>query len=160
MLVQNLPNNPLQRLALQYNQKGVWLSDGEDLPTHIRTSTKNMQYSKAMIDLVFQIRKTAPAPVKARIKLTNPDLPATLIDIYKVVDDQPLKILIYEFLNQAGPEWLSGLATARKTVAAEVPVLEDTVRDTTDTTPARPAPPREHREKVVIYRGQRMVVPA
>ena len=125
-----------------------------------------MQYSKAMIDLVFQIRKTAPAPVKARIKLTNPDLPATLIDIYKVVDDQPLKILIYEFLNQAGPEWLSGLVSTRNLTPVsdfeKVPLLKDTF-DGEDTSQIQSAPAaiaREHKEKVVIYRGQRMVVPA
>ncbi len=123
-----------------------------------------MQYSKAMIDLVFQIRKTAPAPVKARIKLTNPELPATLIDIYKVVDDQPLKILIYEFLNQAGPEWLSGLVSTRNltpvTDLGKVPVLKDTF-DGEDTAQIHAASvAREHKEKVVIYRGQRMVVPA
>lgn len=126
-----------------------------------------MQYSKVMIDLVFQIRKSAPTSLKSRIKLTNPQLPATLTDIYGVVDDQALKILIYEFLDHAGSQWVQRLSQNHH----QPPVLEDTLYpEVHKPTPAKKAESRASgadfksekasREKVVIYRGHRMVVPA
>lgn len=118
-----------------------------------------MQYTKTMIDLVFQIRKAAPDPVKSRIKLTSSDLPATLSDVYKLVDDQRLKMLIYEFLTHAGGPWVDGL-TARKDgrpAKPEPPMLHEAVVDDEFEAAAALKPSRE---KVVIYRGQRIVVPA
>lgn len=114
-----------------------------------------MQYTKTMIDLIFQIRKSAPAPIRPRIKLSSPTLLDTLLDIYKVVDDKQLKILIYELLTHAGQAWVN-----RLTSPPDIPVLTAVASKPIETEEQKPSKPMERKEKVVIYRGQRMVVPA
>lgn len=114
-----------------------------------------MQYTKTMIDLIFQIRKTTPAPVRARVKLTSPTLLETLIDIHRMVDDAELKVLIYELLTHAGPQWAKAVALP----AVPLPKRKTPAQPQADAAPAPPTTTKA-KEKVVMYRGQRMVVPA
>ncbi len=122
-----------------------------------------MQYTKTMIDLVFQIRKAAPAPIRSKIKLTNANLPSTLVDIYQVVDEDSLKILIYEFLTHAGTQWVQELTnlSAHATSSADRPVQVSAPVVSPPLEPnAQPVTHKHQKEKVMMYRGRPLVVPA
>jgi len=66
-----------------------------------------MQYTKPMIDQVFQIRKAAPDHLRAQIKLADPDLLDVLASIYREFHDKMLRELIKQLMLMAGPNWLS-----------------------------------------------------
>jgi hypothetical protein len=130
-------------------------------------SQNNMQYTKSMIDLIFQIRKAAPAPIRPRIKLSSSSLLVTLTEIYSLIDDQSLRMMIFELMSQAGPEWVRRLrANSSEQQPQQLPVLTQQVASSSNSAQAAPTPssdrqePAEIREKVVIYRGRRLVVPA
>lgn len=71
-----------------------------------------MQYTKPMIELVFEIRKLVPSPLKPGIKLANPDLFAELREHYKTGAKTITKALIKELFSLAGEEWLIYLTQA------------------------------------------------
>lgn len=64
-----------------------------------------MQYTKPMIDLVFQIRKAVPNEIKPQIKLSNPELLGLLLSAYPSFEDQTLRILVAKLMEMAGSAW-------------------------------------------------------
>lgn len=73
-----------------------------------------MQYSKSMIDLVFQIRKHADPRFKPRIKLSNPDLLDNLIEIYFESHNKVLRADIESLLTLVGSVWRDTLLEQRR----------------------------------------------
>ena len=68
-----------------------------------------MQYSKPMIELVYEIRRRVPSQLKPSIKLANPGLFDDLLDHYQSNTDIIIKALIKELLLLAGEPWSKGL---------------------------------------------------
>lgn len=68
-----------------------------------------MQYTKPMIELVYEIRKTVPAEFKPSVKLANPDLFNQLITHYHHGAKTITKALIKELLSFAGSDWTEAL---------------------------------------------------
>ena len=66
-----------------------------------------MQFTRPMIDLVFEIRRRVDAQTKPGIKLANPELLVDLAKIHGSSTDTVLRTLIKELLTIAGDEWLS-----------------------------------------------------
>lgn len=64
-----------------------------------------MQYTKSMIELVFEIRRRVNAQSKPGVKLANPDLLSELAEIYHHSKDTILRTLIKELLTSAGDNW-------------------------------------------------------
>lgn len=64
-----------------------------------------MQYTKPMIELVFEIRRRVPADLKPSIKLANPELFEELIEHHRQSRDVITQTLIKELLQLAGPPW-------------------------------------------------------
>lgn len=64
-----------------------------------------MDFNKAMIDLVKEIRKRVSANDKPSIKLANPELLNELIPIYHGTKDTILSTLIKELFERAGDDW-------------------------------------------------------
>lgn len=64
-----------------------------------------MQYTKPMIELVFEIRRRVNVHHKPGVKLANPDLLTELAGLFRASHDTITKALIKELLNLAGPEW-------------------------------------------------------
>lgn len=64
-----------------------------------------MQYTRPMIELVFEIRRRVNAQSKPGIKLANPDLLSELAEIYRHSNDTILRTLIKELLASAGEDW-------------------------------------------------------
>lgn len=91
----------LMRVRLEPVRRG----DRPKKATHPRLTT--MQYTKPMIDLVFQIRKTAPAHIKPLIKLADPDLLDRLAQEYPKLNEPELRHRIAQLMTLAGPAWLA-----------------------------------------------------
>lgn len=72
-----------------------------------------MNYTRAMIDLVKEIRRRAPSEIKPSIKLANPDLLTELTLILDNSSDIIVVSLIKEFINLADDSW-SMSASAKK----------------------------------------------
>ncbi len=68
-----------------------------------------MQYSKPMIDLVYEIRRRVDAAMKPGVKLANPEMLNELLDYYRDCKDVITKALIKELFFLAGENWLERL---------------------------------------------------
>jgi len=64
-----------------------------------------MQYTKPMIELVFEIRRRVPADLKPSIKLANPELLDELSEYHAKSRDVITQTLIKELLQKAGSPW-------------------------------------------------------
>lgn len=115
-----------------------------------------MQYTKPMIDQVFQIRKAAPDHLRAQIKLANPNLLDVLADIYRGLQDKLLRELIQQLMSMAGPSWLSLLENpppeSRPNHSQQI--YRGQVRADAAGVVAKSPVRQDGREKTVIYRGQ------
>jgi hypothetical protein len=94
-----------------------------------------MQYSKPMIDLVYEIRRRVDVTMKPGVKMANPDMLLELANFYHTCKDTITKALIKELLFLAGDNWPSYLEDPRE--------ISDAPRQTTK-----------------VYRGQVSLVPA
>lgn len=64
-----------------------------------------MQYTKPMIDLVYEIRRRVDSDLKPSVKMANPEMLSELVDYYFRTKDTIAKTLIKELLYMAGPQW-------------------------------------------------------
>jgi len=60
-----------------------------------------MNFSRDMIDLVFQIRRQLPSEERKQIKLTNPDLFAILTSLYQLSAESSVKENIRQLFDIA-----------------------------------------------------------
>ena len=98
-----------------------------------------MQYTKPMIDLVYEIRRRVDADMKPSVKMANPELLKELADYHHHTKDTITKTLIKELLFMAGDQWPQLI----EPVAAEAP-----------------ASPEIPKQVVKVYRGQTILVDA
>lgn len=96
-----------------------------------------MQYTKPIVDLVYEIRRRVDAPMKPSVKMANPDVLKELADYHQHSKDTITKALIKELLYMAGPEWA---------VLLEPPANNETKEI--------------QRQVVKVYRGQTILAPA
>lgn len=97
-----------------------------------------MQYTKPMIDLVYEIRRRVAPDMKPGVKMANPELLKELADYYHQAKDTITKTLIKELLSLAGDEWRA--------------LLQPSAGNSQKT---------EHPKQVVkVYRGQTILVDA
>ncbi|WP_111642709.1 hypothetical protein [Marinimicrobium alkaliphilum] len=69
-----------------------------------------MQYTRAMIELVYEIRRRVPSDMKPSIKMANPDMFHELAAFYHQSKDVISKTLIKELFELAGEPWTGVLA--------------------------------------------------
>lgn len=114
-----------------------------------------MQYSKPMVDLVYEIRRRVDSAMKPGVKLANPDMLRELAGFYHSNRDTVTKALIKELFFLAGDEWIEMIEDK------EAPLPKQTVKvyrgqvslvnsPNTSASTADASPPKPHR----IYRGQ------
>lgn len=70
-----------------------------------------MQYTKAMIDLLKEVRRRAPAEDKPSIKLANPDVMTEVQRLYVKSKDAVLRAIVKELFDLAGAPWDQALKT-------------------------------------------------
>lgn len=120
-----------------------------------------MQYTRPMIDLVYEIRRRVDAELKPSIKLANPDVLKELAAFYFRTRDTISKTLIKELLTQAGDEWLALLNPQKPEEASPTRQVVKVYRDQTmlvDVAPPSASAPAEPQPKVVrMYRGHPIV---
>lgn len=92
-----------------------------------------MQYTRPMIDLVYEIRRRVDSELKPSVKLANPEMFQELADYYQRSRDTITKTLIKELLSQAGDDWLALLD------------------------PPKAATPQLPKQLVKVYRGQTLL---
>lgn len=121
-----------------------------------------MQYTKPMIDLVYEIRRRVEPDMKPGVKMANPELLKELADYYHQAKDTITKTLIKELLALAGDEWKALLqpgtyANQRSDLAKQVvkvyrgqTVLEDAPKQEVRTELLVNSPPAK---PVRMYRG-------
>ena len=113
-----------------------------------------MQYSKPMIDLVYEIRRRVDAKMKPGIKLANPDMLHELADFHHHCKDTITRTLIKELLSLAGEPWIDQLEEPKpkpntpkqvtKVYRGQVSLIDSPLADTA----------KESHRPVRIYRGQ------
>lgn len=80
-----------------------------------------MQYTKPMVDLVYEIRRRVDAAMKPSVKMANPDVLKELADYHQQSKDTIAKALIKELLFMAGPEWAALLEPADGANKGDIP---------------------------------------
>lgn len=98
-----------------------------------------MQYTKPMIDLVYEIRRRVDSDMKPSVKMANPEMLNELADYHHRVKDTITKTLIKELLFMAGDQWRQLLEPAK----ADAPKASDIPK-----------------QVVKVYRGQTILVDA
>lgn len=73
-----------------------------------------MNFNKAMIDLVKEIRRRSPSDLKPSIKLANPELLSELLEQYHNSKDTVTKALVKELFSLAGDPWPNALLEEEK----------------------------------------------
>lgn len=115
-----------------------------------------MQYSKPMIDLVYEIRRRVDAEMKPGVKLANPDMLQELADFYQHSKDVVTKALIKELFFLAGDEWMARVESP----VAPIPKQSVKVYRGQVSLVESPPPPKAldtqtaHAKPQRIYRGQ------
>lgn len=113
-----------------------------------------MQYSRPMIELVYEIRRRVNADLKPGIKLANPDMFQELSDYYQSSKNTIARTLIKELFSMAGEPWASRLNKASEPITSrqvtkayrgQVSLVEAKKPPSTSPQSSRP---------VRIYRGQ------
>ena len=64
-----------------------------------------MQYTKPMIDLVYEIRRRVDPDMKPSVKMANPEMLKELAVYHNRTRDTVTKTLIKELLHLAGDDW-------------------------------------------------------
>lgn len=111
-----------------------------------------MQFTKPMIELVYEIRRFGPSELKPDIKLANPELFNVLHEHYHHGANAVNKALIKELFHLAGSPWPERLAAADASKPTQtVRVYRGQVQ--VEDKPVERAKTEESRKKRV-YRGQ------
>ena len=114
-----------------------------------------MQFTKPMIELVYEIRRRVPGDVKPGIKLANPELFDELKTLYFDKANAVTKALIKELFHLAGPTWMDLLEKKNSAIPKQ---RVKVYRGQTEFEDSKLAPQiTEERRKQIkkkIYRGQ------
>lgn len=112
----------------------------------------NKAYSKAMIEIVYEIRRRIESEHKPSIKFANPELLTELVDYYQTCSDAIMKALIKELMVHAGKEWEARLVNGSTDNIPKhsVRVYRGTVSLEENSTAKEPE------KSGMIYRGQRI----
>ena len=112
-----------------------------------------MQYSRPMIELVYEIRRRVNADLKPSIKLSNPELFNELRDNYHQSNCAVTRALTKELFSLAGAPWNALLEDSDKSAAKQVSKVYRGQVGLEDAPQRKPAgAPRP--KPVKIYRGQ------
>ncbi len=117
-----------------------------------------MQFTKPMIDLVYEIRRRVKSDLKPEVKLANPELLPVLVKTFREdKNDTITQTLIKELMSLAGSPWSGALS--EESAGAQFPRLVSKAYRGAFSHQAAPEakPKREEGERarpVKIYRGR------
>ncbi len=111
-----------------------------------------MQFSKPMIEIVYQIRRFVPAELKPAIKLANDDLFEELRLYFHAGANAVTKALIKELFTLAGDDWAARLQQEQAPMPAQKVKV---YRGQTIFEEKKPQPEKSKEEiRRRVYRGQ------
>lgn len=118
-----------------------------------------MQFTKPMIELVYEIRRLVPSDMKPAIKLANPELFSDLQHHYHAAASAVNKALIKELFHLAGAPWPARLENptmpvSRQTVKVYRGQVQAEDRPLAEDKQATPKEAQERQRKKRIYRGR------
>lgn len=116
-----------------------------------------MQFSRPMIELVFEIRRRVDSEMKPGVKLANPQMMQELAELYQRGADVIIKALIKELFTLAGEDWLDVLEHPEIQAQKQSMKMYRGQAALTDqpTVPKEPVEEvRQTAKPVRIYRGQ------
>jgi len=116
-----------------------------------------MQYTKPMIDLVYEIRRRVDANMKPSVKMANPDVLKELAEYHHHTTDNITKTLIKELLFLAGPTWVALLDTTKSFTEKMSDHPKQVVKVYRGQTTLVDAPQATESKKVRMYRGAPIV---
>lgn len=87
-----------------------------------------MQYTKPMIDLVYEIRRRVDTDMKPSVKMANPEMLKELADYHHRTNDTITKTLIKELLLMAGDQWRQLLEPTSSDTAKVVDIPKQLVK--------------------------------
>jgi hypothetical protein len=116
-----------------------------------------MQYTKPMVDLVYEIRRRVDSAMKPSVKMANPDVLKELADYHQHTKDSITKALIKELLFMAGPDWAALLEPAGAVIKDEMPRQVVKVYRGQTVLQDAPAGAQEPPKAVRLYRGQPVI---
>lgn len=109
-----------------------------------------MQYTRAMIELVYEIRRRVPSDLKPSIKMANPDMFHELATFYHQSKDVICKTLIKELFEQAGEPWTAVLSAHQPELPKQTTRVYRGQVTLTDTKPSDDETSKPKR----VYRGR------
>ena len=114
-----------------------------------------MQFTKPMIELVYEIRRCSPSELKPAVKLANPELFPELQSHYHNGASIVSKALIKELFTLAGNPWPARLGEeAAAAPKQSVRVYRGQVQVEDKPTPSKESDAEQKMRKKRVYRGQ------
>ena len=120
-----------------------------------------INFDRAMIDLVREVRRRAPPETKTNIRLANPKILDLLLDFYLSTEDIISKTLIKELFSRVGADWSSKLTSNQDTPDYQVKVYRGQVqlvqsKSSSDSSSRESSESTEPKKKGPkrVYRGQ------
>ena len=114
-----------------------------------------MHIDRYMVNLFFEIKRNSPAKYNGSLKISDPTLGQTLIDLYQISDEANQR-LIEVFLERAGEDWSKQLRSNDGGLLSKLQLRNTRSAQTAETTntPAE-TKTRPHNEpkKKRYYRG-------
>ncbi|GLS25026.1 hypothetical protein [Marinibactrum halimedae] len=113
-----------------------------------------INFDRAMIELIREIRKKVSPEAKPKIKFANPEIFDELKVIYNKESDVILKALIKELFTRAGDKWLEKLEPASSTATEKSDHQTKVYRGQTMLVEKRPKDTSTKKKRTRVYRGQ------
>ncbi len=111
-----------------------------------------MQFSRPMIELVYEIRRLCPSDLKPAVKLANPELFDELKTYYHAKANTVCKALIKELFTLAGDHWPGYLESLDAAPQAQTVKVYRGQTMFVDTPLSKPSSTEQVKKK--IYRGR------
>ena len=73
-----------------------------------------MQIDRYMVNLFFEIKRNLPRRLQTDMKISDPDIGRSMVDLYRASDDENIKRLVEVFLERAGDEWVARIRPKKR----------------------------------------------
>lgn len=109
-----------------------------------------MYIDRYMVNLFFEIKRNSPSKHRASLKISDPDLGQTMIDLYHSLGDDANQRLIEVFLERAGDGWVAKLRDSDQELSSKPTIQNPRTAAVSEAT----QPSTDHRPtKARYYRG-------
>ncbi len=72
-----------------------------------------MNIDRYMVNLFFEIKRNLSFELRDPLKISDPNLGESMLELYRTIDNDPIKRLIEVFFERAGDDWSERLGNKR-----------------------------------------------